>query len=137
MSEITTWKRWQPVGRVIAGGTLGAAVVGALLAGGSLALADTAGDIGAHLATQGENIGKAISVLFYLGGMAAGGGAFMKLKANRDNPQQHPLSHAVVLGLVAAGLLFLPETFQTTGDTVYQTGAAKNQIQGTTSIGGG
>ena len=39
--------------------------------------------------------------------------------------------------LVAAGLLFLPETFQTTGDTVYQTGAAKNQIQGTTTIGGG
>lgn len=136
MSEITKWKRWRPVGQVIAGGALGAVAVGALLAGGP-ALADTAGDIGAHLATQGENIGKAISVLFYLGGMAAGGGAFMKLKANRDNPQQHPLSHAVVLGLVAAGLLFLPETFQTTGDTVYQTGAAKNQIQGTTSIGGG
>lgn len=48
-----------------------------------------------------------------------------------------PLALAVVLGLVAAGLLFLPETFQTMGDTVYQTGAAKNQIQGTTAIGGG
>lgn len=67
MSEITTWKRWRPVGRVIVGGALGAAAVGTLLAGGP-ALADTAGDIGAHLATQGENIGKAISVLFYLGG---------------------------------------------------------------------
>ena len=136
MSEITTWKRWQPVGRIAVGITLGAGVVWTFLGGGP-ALADTAGDIGAHLATQGENIGKAISGLFYLGGMAAGGGAFMKLKANRDNPQQHPLSHAVVMGLVAAGLLFLPGTFQTTGDTVYQSGAAKNQIQGTTTIGGG
>jgi hypothetical protein len=137
MKMMTKWKRWPSGVQVIAGVTSIAVIVGLWLTGSGLVLADTAGDIGAHLATQGENIGKAISVLFYLGGMAAGGGAFMKLKANRDNPQQHPLSHAVVMGLVAAGLLFLPETFQTAGDTVYQSDATKNQIQGTTSIGGG
>jgi hypothetical protein len=137
MKMMTKGERWPSGVQIIAGVTSIAVIVGLWLTGSGLVLADTAGDIGAHLATQGENIGKAISVLFYLGGMAAGGGAFMKLKANRDNPQQHPLSHAVVMGLVAAGLLFLPETFQTAGDTVYQSGATKNQIQGTTSIGGG
>ncbi|MCP5086209.1 MAG: hypothetical protein GY952_05320 [Rhodobacteraceae bacterium] len=99
------------------------------------ALADTAGEVGAHVASQGENVGKAISVLFYALGMGAGGGAFMKLKANRDNPQQNPLSHAAVLGAVCAGLLFLPETFQSSGDTIYNKGAVKNEVSGTTAIG--
>ncbi|MCP5197897.1 MAG: hypothetical protein H6970_16050 [Gammaproteobacteria bacterium] len=99
------------------------------------ALAKTAGEIGAHIASQGEGMGKAVSSLFYVGGMAAGGGAFMKLKANRDSPQQNPLSHAIVLGLVCAGLLFLPTTFKTAGDSLYTSSATKNDIGGTTTIG--
>ena len=98
-------------------------------------LADTAGEIGAHVASQGSDLGKAVSVVFYVLGMAAGGAAFLKLKANRDNPQQHPLSHAVVLATVCAGLLFLPETFQSTGDTIFNKNAVENNIAGTTQIG--
>lgn len=112
-----------------------AAATAAALAAFQPALADTAGAIGAHVASQGQNIGNAISVLFYLGGMAAGGGSLLKLKANRDNPQQHPLSHAAILAIVCGGLLFLPETFQSAGDTVYNTGAVENVITGTTAIG--
>lgn len=115
---------------------LGTLAVACLLFGAAWpVLADTAGEIGAHVASQGSDLGKAVSVIFYVLGMAAGGAAFLKLKANRDNPQQHPLSHAVVLGAVCAGLLFLPETFQSTGDTIFNKNAAENDIAGTTAIG--
>lgn len=113
----------------------GAIGIACLALGAGLALADTAGEMGAHVATQGEDIGKAISVIFYMVGMAAGGGAFLKLKANRDNPQQHPLSHSLVLAAVCAGCLFLPETFQSAGDTVFNKSAVKNEVSGTTAIG--
>lgn len=120
------WKPW-----LIGGLT---AAVGALI-NLEPALAKTAGELGEHWAGQGAGVGKAMSALFYLGGMAAGGGAFLKLKANRDSPQQHPLSHAFALGVVCAGLLFLPTTFKTAGDTIYTNAATKNEIGGTTTIG--
>ena len=99
------------------------------------ALAKTAGEIGEHLASQGEGLGKAVSSLCYVGGMAAGGLAAVKLKANRDSPQQHPLSHAIVAGSMCAGLLFLPQTFKTAGDTIFTSTATQNQVTGTTAIG--
>ncbi|NJN45912.1 MAG: hypothetical protein HC808_04880 [Candidatus Competibacteraceae bacterium] len=44
------------------------------------ALADNAGEIGEHLASQGEGLGKAISTGCYVGGMAAGGGGFPEIE---------------------------------------------------------
>ncbi len=121
-------------GKAVARGVLGMLGLAAI-SWGEPALAKTAGELGAHLASQGEGLGKAVSTVFYVAGMAAGGGAFLKLKANRDSPQQHPLSHAMVLGAVCAGLLFLPTTFKTAGDTVYSSSATQNQVGGTTVIG--
>lgn len=101
------------------------------------ALAKTAGEMGTHLASQGEGLGKAISVGCYIGGMAAGGLAAAKFMGNRASPQQHPLSHAFMALIVCGMLLFLPQTFENSGDSIFGTGSAKNAIGGTTAIGGG
>ena len=98
-------------------------------------LAKSAGEIGAHLAGQGENLGKAVSALSYVGGMGAGAVTAYKFKANREHPQQHPIGHALGWAVVCAGLLFLPQTFKTTGDTLYGPEATPNDPQGTTAIG--
>ncbi len=123
----------RPAWRRVGGGWAAAGV--ALLMLLEPALAKTAGEIGEHLASQGEGLGKAVSSLCYIGGMAAGGLVAMKLKANRDSPQQHPLSHAIVAGAMCAGLLFLPQTFKTAGDTIFTSSATQNQVTGTTTIG--
>lgn len=99
------------------------------------ALADTAGDIGAHIASQGENVGKAISSGSYVLGMVMGGITGVKFKANRDNPQQHPISHAFAALVAAGALLYLPSTFNTAGTTIFNTGATANVVSGTTVIG--
>lgn len=115
-------------------------VVGTIAAGVVLlwlepALAKTAGDLGAHVASQGENLGKAVSALSYVGGMGAGAATAYKFKANRENPHQHPIGHALGWAVVCAGLMFLPQTFKNTGDTFYGTDATPNQVSGTTVIG--
>jgi len=111
------------------------AVTGAALLWLEPVLAKSAGEIGAHLAGQGENLGKAVSALAYVGGMGSGAIAFYKFKSNRENPQQHPIGHAFGWGAVCAGLLFLPQTFKTSGDTLYGPEATQNDPKGTTIIG--
>ena len=71
----------------------------------------------------------------YVGGMGAGAATAFKFKANRENPQQHPIGHALGWAVVCAGLLFLPQTFKNAGDTFYGTDATQNQAAGTTTIG--
>ena len=115
-------------------------VVGTIAAGGVLlwlepAPAETAGDPGAHVARQGGDLGKAVSALSYVGGMGAGAATAYKFKANRENPHQHPIGHALGWAVVCAGLMFLPQTFKNTGDTFYGTDATPNQVSGTTVIG--
>ena len=110
-------------------------VAGALLLGLEPALAKSAGDLGAHVASQGENLGKAVSALSYVGGMGAGAATAYKFKANRENPHQHPIGHALGWAVVCVGLMFLPQTFKNTGDTFYGTDATPNQVSGTTVIG--
>ena len=107
------------------------------LALASPALADNIGAIGTRIAGQGQGVGNAITMLMYLGGLVAAGVLCAKIKGNRDNPQQHPLSHAAAAFVVMVALLYLPETFETGGDTIYGDGAAENAISGNTSIGGG
>ena len=75
--------------------TITTVVAGALLLGLEPALAKSAGDLGAHVASQGENLGKAVSALSYVGGMGAGAATAYKFKANRENPHQHPIGHAL------------------------------------------
>lgn len=115
--------------------TITTVVAGTLLVGLEPALAKTAGDLGAHVASQGENLGKAVSALSYVGGMGAGAATAYKFKANRENPHQHPIGHALGWAVVCAGLMFLPQTFKNTGDTFYGTDATPNQVSGTTVIG--
>jgi|GEM_PF-2901290 len=116
-----------------AGGALAAAAAGLVYL--EPALAKSAGELGAHVAGQGEGLGNAFSAMMYVGGMAAGGIAALKLKANRDSPQQTPLSHFFVALGVCALLLFLPQTFKTAGDTLFGNNATPNAIGGTTIIG--
>lgn len=123
------WKKWATVGSLVAGV--------AALVGLEPALAMTAGEMGAHLAGQGTGLGNAISMGCYLGGMAAGGLAGAKFIGNRNSPQQHPLSHALMALGVCGLLLYLPQTFENSGHTIYGTSAAKNVVTGTTVIGGG
>ena len=123
------WKRIAAIGGVLAGAIAALAL--------EPALAKTAGEMGQHLADQGQGIGKAISVGCYLFGMAAGGIAAAKFMGNRSSPQQHPLSHAFVALLVCGILLYLPQTFENSGTSLFGTEAAKNSIIGTTAIGGG
>lgn len=99
------------------------------------ALAKSAGELGAHIAGQGTNLGKAVSAMSYVGGMGAGAATAYKFKANRENAHQHPIGHALGWAVVCAGLLFLPQTFKNTGDTFYGTDATQNQVTGTTAIG--
>lgn len=118
------------------------AVVGALAATGALlglepALAMTAGEMGGHIAKQGENLGKVISMGCYLGGMGAAGIAAAEFIGHNKSPQQHPFSHGLKALGVCGMLLFLPQTFQNTGETFHGAGAAKNSPTGTTAIGGG
>lgn len=110
------------------------------LAGGAVvwvepSLARNAGELGTYLSQQGKGMGMGLSSWSYVGGMAAGVFAMAKLKANRDSPQQHPLSHAAVLGIVCAGLLFLPQSYRFFGDTFQGKNATQNIITGTTDIG--
>lgn len=120
-------------GKTLAG--VGLAATGLALWGLEPALAKTAGELGAHIASQGENLGKAVSAMSYVGGMGAGAVTAFKFKANRENPQHHPIGHALGWAVVCAGLLFLPQTFKNTGDTFYGADATPNEATGTTTIG--
>jgi drug/metabolite transporter (DMT)-like permease len=126
MKEKLYWK-------MLAGGGLAAA--GITLIGCEPALAKTAGELGAHIASQGDNLGKAVSAMSYVIGMGAGAATAFKFKANRENPQHHPISHALGWAIVCVGLLFLPQTFKNTGDTFYGTDATQNVSTGITTIG--
>ena len=120
---------WKPLAIV------GTVAAGVLLLWLDPALAKTAGELGAHLASQGENLGKAVSSMSYVGGMGAGAATAYKFKASRENPHQHPISHAFGWLVVCVALLYLPQTFKTGGDSFYGTDATKNQVSGTTVIG--
>ena len=120
---------WEKVG-----GGVTLAVAGALL-WFEPALAKSAGEIGALIAGQGENLGKAVSAMSYAGGMGAGAATMFKFKANRESPQQHPIGHALGWAVVCAGLMFLPQTLKNAGDTFYGAGSTQNQVSGTTTIG--
>ncbi|MCB1771917.1 MAG: hypothetical protein KDJ31_19790, partial [Candidatus Competibacteraceae bacterium] len=60
MNEKLYWK-------MLAGGGLAAAAI--TLIGCEPALAKTAGELGAHIASQGDNLGKAVSAMSYVIGM--------------------------------------------------------------------
>lgn len=141
MKEVTSNERTGRWPRAVArgvrrwGAAAGWAAVGAALLGLEPALAKTAGELGAIWAGYGEPLGKAVSALCYPAGMAAGAASLYKLKANRDNPQHHTVGPVFGWAAVCAGLLFLPQTFKNSGDTMWGKDATKNEASGTTTIG--
>lgn len=126
MGRRTCGRRWAAAGWAAAG----AAVLWL-----EPVLAKSAGELGTMWASYGAPLGTAVSALCYPAGMAAGATSLYKLKANRDNPQHHTVGPVFGWAIVCAGLLFLPQTFRNTGDTVWGDDASQNQPAGTTSIG--
>ncbi len=77
-----------------------------------------------------SNVGKLISAGAYIAGMGFAVGAVMKFKAHKDNPQQIPIGTPIALIFIAAALIFLPNIFETTGETLFGSNAMKGGSTG-------
>lgn len=66
----------------------------------------------------------------YVAGMAFAVGAIVKFKAHKDNPTQVPLSSAIAMLFVAAGLIFTPAAFNSVGGTIFGDGATVAGAEG-------
>ena len=82
------------------------------------------GDV--DLATVASNItgnfgglAKLITASSYVGGLGFAVGAILQFKGHKDNPQQVTIGKPIALLFVAAALIFIPNIFQVTGQTIF------------------
>lgn len=71
------------------------------------------------------------SYMIGLGFLVSG---IFKLKANKDNPQQNPMSTAIMHLTTGALLVYLPNLVTTAGGSLFATGSSAG-ISGSTSLG--
>lgn len=98
------------------------------LAGDGQSLGDVAGTVTESM----SNVAKLITATSYVAGVGFAMMGMLKFKAHKDNPTQVPLSQPIVLLVIAAGLVFLPNLISTGGATVWGNEGAR-----ATSEGGG
>jgi len=103
-----------------------------LLAGGDPA-DNSLGDIAGTVTDSMSNVAKLITATSYVAGVGFAMMGMLKFKAHKDNPTQVPLSQPIVLLVIAAGLVFLPNLISTGGATVWGDGDGGRA----TSSGGG
>ena len=108
-------------------GCIGFLLSGVVLAAGGLS--DVASSVTGNL----DSVAKLITAGSYIAGFAFGVAAIVKFKAHKDNPTQVMISQPIVLLFVAAGLIFIPSVFKTTGATLFTSGSAAG-VSGTASF---
>ena len=98
-----------------------------LLAG--TALAATGGDLGSVAESVTNSLGpiaKLMAAASYVCGIGFTLAGLVKFKTHKDNPQQTPLSAAVVLLVVGITLVFLPSVISSAGQTIFSGGEQTN-----------
>tara|TARA_R110002110_G_scaffold404606_1_gene623038 strand:+ start:41722 stop:42153 length:432 start_codon:yes stop_codon:yes gene_type:complete len=80
------------------------------------------GDIAGTVTDSMTNVSKLITATSYVAGVGFAMMGMLKFKAHKDNPTQVPLSQPIVLLVIAAGLVFLPNLISTGGSTIWGDG---------------
>jgi intracellular multiplication protein IcmD len=117
--------------------TLKACAMGALWLLGALATVAFAGDaqdigqLAGNVQESLDDIETMIIAVCYIGGIAFAGGAIMKFKQYKDNPQQMTLGQPIALLFVAAALIWLPQIIKTTGQTVFKSTEGSGGVDST------
>ena len=76
-------------------------------------------DIASNVGKQAYAIAQLLSVSSYITGVGFAMAGILQFKTHKDNPQQVPLSKAVVMILVASCLLFLPSILNVLGNSLW------------------
>lgn len=82
------------------------------------------GAIATNVTGQLSSMAQLLVYVAYVAGVGFALAGILQFKAHKDNPQQTPLSKAVVLIIVAACLLFLPSVMSAAGGSVFGTSAS-------------
>ena len=82
------------------------------------------GDVAKTVTGSMDNVSKLITATSYVAGVGFAMMGMLKFKAHKDNPTQVPLSQPIVLLVIAAGLVFLPNLISTGGATIWGDGSA-------------
>lgn len=82
-------------------------------------IAKVAGNVTSQLGA----VAQLMVYVAYVAGVGFALAGILQFKAHKDNPQQTPLSKAVVLVIVAACLLFLPSVMSAAGGSIFGTEA--------------
>ena len=99
-----------------------------LFAGYALAhSSQSLGDIANNISNSMSGLAKLITATSYVAGIAFAMMGMLKLKAHKDNPTQVPLGQPIVLLVISAGLVFLPNLINTGGATIW--GDQANQAE--------
>lgn len=112
-------------------------LVGAMLCltvGTAFAAVSGIGSVAAQVTGNLSNIAKLITAGSYVAGFGFAVLAIVKFKAHKDTPTQVHLSQPVVLLFLAAGLIFLPAVFKTTGQTLFGGVSGKGTVSGISSF---
>lgn len=127
------WKTKLPVSMK----KLGVSVV--LLAGTSVAFAESLGTMASALTSTFTSVGNAITALSYIAGLGFAIAAILQFKQHKENPSQTPVGKPISQVLIAAALLFLPSMFSAVGNTIFASGGTTAGAGGTaiSSSGGG
>lgn len=79
----------------------------------------TIGEVAANVTNSLDQVAKLISGASFVAGVGFALAGMVKFKAHKDQPQQVPLSAAIVLLAVGAGLIFLPSVIKSAGQTLF------------------
>jgi len=82
------------------------------------------GAIATNVSGQLSSMAQLMVYVAYVAGVGFALAGILQFKAHKDNPQQTPLSKAVVLIIVAACLLFLPSVMSAAGGSVFGSSAS-------------
>lgn len=99
-----------------------------------LAMAENLGQVASDMSTSFQGIGNLVGTIAYVMGIVMAAVAVYQFKQHKDNEQQMPLSKPIVGMIVAALLLFLPETINTVKDSVWVNGASSQGSSGQFTI---
>jgi intracellular multiplication protein IcmD len=80
---------------------------------------DTIADIATRVTGSFSALAKLITAIAYVAGLGFAVGSIFKFKAHKDNPTQIPIGTPIALLFVGAALVFMPNVFTATGQTVF------------------
>ncbi len=122
-------KRWHSVLWLLSG----IALTGVAMAAGDTGLAA----IGNNITSSFEAIGKLITGVSYISGMAMVVVGIFKFKQHMDNPQQIPMGTPITILGVGILLIFFPSIITPAGETIFGSTKATGGFtgEGISSIG--